>query len=127
MSQREAAAHLRIAVGTLARYEAGERATPVTVVRRMAAIYHRGVGEVLRSSGTPVVPLPPVPWTPGDLPEALTALRLAAGLSKVALGRLVGRSGQAVSQWEAGRSRPTPATCRRMEAVFGLPAGRLPG
>jgi transcriptional regulator with XRE-family HTH domain len=126
MSQREAAAYLRIAVGTLARYEAGERATPVAVVRRMAAAYSRSVGEVLRCSGTAVVPVPSRPWSTQDLPAAPTALRSAAGMTKEELGRTVGMSGQAVRAWEAGHRRPTPLTCRRLEVVFRLPAGKLP-
>jgi transcriptional regulator with XRE-family HTH domain len=57
MSQREAAAYLGIAVGTLARYEAGERQAPVAVVRRMAKAYGRSVEELLHS-GCEVPPLP---------------------------------------------------------------------
>lgn len=125
MSQREAAAHLRIAVGTLARYETGERATPVVVVRRMATAYHRSVAEVLRASGTQLAPLPPRPWSADDLPAALAGLRSAAGLTKVELGRLVARSGQAVRTWEAGQSRPSADTCSRLEVVLGLPPGAL--
>ena len=127
MSQREAAAHLRVAVGTLARYEAGERATPVAVVRRMAVAYRRSVGEVLRHSGTPVSPLPVAPWSADDLPAVITALRSTAGLTRAGLGRVLDRSGQAVHSWETGRSRPSPVTCRRLEAVLGLPTGLLPG
>src|SRR4051794_19489755 len=41
MSQREAAAHLGIALGSLARCEAGQRRPPIPVVRRMAAVYRR--------------------------------------------------------------------------------------
>jgi DNA-binding transcriptional regulator YiaG len=50
---------------------------------------------------------------------------VAAGLSKDGLGRLPGRSEQAVRSWEAGRSRPAPATLRRLEVLFALPAGRF--
>ena len=56
----------------------------------------------------------------------IRALRTAAGMTKVGLGRAVGRSGQAVAGWEAGRTRPTPGTFRRLEVVFGLSAGRFP-
>jgi transcriptional regulator with XRE-family HTH domain len=127
MSQREAAAHLGIAVGSLARYEAGERRTPMTVLRRMAGVYGRPVSELLEHGGCAILPLPRgIRWRPEDVPAAITALRVAAGLTKVGLGRLTGRSGQAVAGWEAGRTRPAPATCRRLETIFGLPAGRLP-
>jgi transcriptional regulator with XRE-family HTH domain len=127
MSRREAAAHLRITVGTLARYEAGERATPVAVVRRMATAYGRSVGEVLQHSGQPSVPLPPgAVWRREDVPQAVRALRTAAGLTKDGLGQLLGRSGQAVRSWELGGSRPTPVSCRRMEALFQLPPGKFP-
>ena len=126
MSQREAAAHLRTSVGALARYEAGVRATPIPVVRRMAAVYQRTVAEVLRCSGTELRPLPPTPWSADQLPDVLQALRAAAGLTKVEVGRAVGRSGQAVRSWEIGRTRPAPATLRGLEVVLGLPPGRLP-
>jgi transcriptional regulator with XRE-family HTH domain len=127
MSQREAAAHLGITVGSLARYEAGERRTPMVVLRRMAGAYQRPVAELLEHGGCTILPLPRGPrWRPRDVPAAITALRLAAGLTKVDLGRLTGRSGQAVGAWEAGRTRPGTATSRRLETIFGLPGGQLP-
>jgi transcriptional regulator with XRE-family HTH domain len=127
MSQREAAAHLGIAVGSLARYEAGLRRPPVPVARRMAAAYRRPVAEVLAACRIELFPLPPRRrWRPEDLPDGLRAARTAAGHSKDALGRAVGRSGQAVRGWESGRSRPAPDVCRLLEAVLGLPAGKLP-
>jgi DNA-binding XRE family transcriptional regulator len=93
----------------------------------MAAAYRRPVSEVLSACGIALLPLPAgVRWRPEDLPEALRAARIAAGLTKVALGRAIGRSGQAVRSWETGRSRPGPAVCRRLEVVLGLPAGKLP-
>jgi transcriptional regulator with XRE-family HTH domain len=126
MTWREAAAHLDISVGTLARYESGERSTPVAVLRKMSAVYRRPPRELLCFSGA-VVPLPAsCPWQPEDVPQAIQALRTAVGLSKADLGRMLGRSGQAVRAWETGRTRPAEATCRRLEAVFGLPAGTLP-
>ncbi len=119
MTQREAAAHLRIAVGSLARYEAGQRTVPVSVIRRMAVAYRRPFDEVLGHSGHQPVPLPPGPsWGPADLPEAIRSLRTTAGMSKDGLGRILGRSGQAVRSWEA--------TMRRLELLFGLPTGRFP-
>lgn len=126
MSRREAAAQLGISVGSLSRYEAGERRAPVAVLRRMAAAYGRPVSELLQHGGCQVLPLPPRRWRPEQVPAALTALRIGAGLSKVGLGRLVRRSGQAVAGWESGRCRPSSATCRRLETIYGLPAGRLP-
>ena len=104
MSQREAAVHLGIAVGSLARYEAGQRRPPVPVARRMAGAYRRPVAEVLAACRIELLPLPPrARWLREDVPEGLRAARTAAGLSKVALGRAVGRSGQAVRGWETGR------------------------
>ena len=127
MSQREAAAHLGIAIGSLARYEAGQRRPPVPVARRMAAVYRRPVVEVLTACRIDLLPLPPRGrWRPEDVPEGIRASRTALGLSKVALGSAVGRSGQAVRGWETGRSRPGPAMCRRLEVVLGLPDGKLP-
>ena len=127
MSRAEAAAALGVSVGALARYEAGERATPIPVVRRMARAYGRSVEELLPYSGSRLVPLPPRRrWTPEEVPQAIRALRTAAGLTTVGLGRAVGRSGQAVASWEAGRSLPMPGTFRRLEGVFALAPGRFP-
>ncbi|MGY1638709.1 helix-turn-helix domain-containing protein [Geodermatophilus sp. SYSU D00742] len=127
MSQREAAAHLRIALGTLARYEAGQRRPPVAVARRMAVVYRRTTGEVFGACGIDVPPLPQGgPWRPPDVPAGIRAARAAAGLTRAALGRAVGRSGQTVRAWETGHRSPRPETCCRLEAVLGLPAGTLP-
>jgi transcriptional regulator with XRE-family HTH domain len=126
MSQREAAAHLGIALGTLARYESGERRPPVLVARRMAAVYRRPLVEVLRYCAIQLSPLPTgARWRPEDVPRGIRAARLAAGLDKVALGRAVGRSGQAVAAWEDGRALPGRAIRRRLESVLGLPQGCL--
>jgi transcriptional regulator with XRE-family HTH domain len=127
MSQREAATHLGISMGALARYEAGQRCAPVPVARRMASAYRRPVADVLTACGIELLPLPArVRWRPEELPEGIRAARTAAGLTKVALGRAIGRSGQAIRGWENGRSRPDVAMCRRLEVVLGLPAGKLP-
>jgi transcriptional regulator with XRE-family HTH domain len=127
MTRSEAAAHLAICVATLARYEAGQRRVPVGVLRRMATAYRRPVRELLELAGCHLMPLPSGRrWQPADVPPAIRALRVAAGMTKVELGRTVSRSGQAVAGWEAGRSRPTPATCRRLETVFGLPRNKFP-
>ena len=66
------------------------------------------------------------PWRPEQVPGGLRAARAAAGLTKVALGRAVGRSGQAVRNWETGRTHAGPATCRRLEVVLRLCVGTLP-
>jgi transcriptional regulator with XRE-family HTH domain len=127
MTRSEAAAHLAICVATLARYEAGQRRVPVVVLRRMATAYRRPVRELLELAGCHLLPLPSGRrWRPADVPPAIRALRVAAGMTKVDLGRAVGRSGQAVAGWEAARSRPSPATCRRLETVFGLPGNTFP-
>lgn len=127
MSQREAAAYLGVAVGSLARYESGERPPPLNVVRAMAVAYRRPLADLLRHSGHDIPPLPSGPcWRPEQVPQAILALRSAAGMTKTQLGRKLGRSGQAVRSWEVGRSRPTQATCRRLELLFPVSRGRFP-
>ncbi len=70
----------------------------MVVVRRMARIHGRGVDEILAHSGSMLLPLSAGGrWRPEDLPMVLKALRTAAGMSKVGVGRAVGRSGQAVA------------------------------
>lgn len=128
MTQREAAAHLGIAVGSLGRYEAGERVPPVSVVRRMAVTYRRPLPHLLRDSGRELFPLPPgARWSPEQIPQVILALRTAAGMTKTGLGRELSRSGQAVRSWEVGRTRPTTATYRRLELLFPISRGRFPG
>lgn len=127
MTQREAAAYLGVAVGSLARYESGERCTPLHVVRAMAVAYRRPIAELRRHSGRELLALPPGrDWRPEQVPQAILALRTAAGMTKTELGRALGRSGQAVRSWEVGRSLPTQATYRRLELVFPVSRGRFP-
>jgi transcriptional regulator with XRE-family HTH domain len=127
MSRAEAAAALGVSVGSLARYEAGERPTPIPVVRRMARAYGRSVEDLLPYSGSRLVPLPPRHrWRPEEVPQAIRALRTAAGLTRVGLGRAVDRSGNTVARWEAGHTLPVPGTLRRLEVIFGLAPGRFP-
>ncbi|WP_448624977.1 helix-turn-helix transcriptional regulator [Geodermatophilus sp. URMC 64] len=93
----------------------------------MAAVYRFPAPLVLAAAGIELLPLPAgARWDSGDVPAGLRAARVAAGLTKVALGRAVGRSGQTVHGWETGRTCPDAGTCRRLEAVLGLQAGKLP-
>jgi transcriptional regulator with XRE-family HTH domain len=127
MTRKEAAAHLGVAVGTLDRYEAGLRTVPVTVARRMAHAYRCRLRDLPVRCGDAPLRLPRRGrWAPEDVPDGIRTLRVAAGLSRAALGRAVGRSGQAVAGWEAGRARPDEVTSRRLEEVLGLPARVLP-
>lgn len=125
MTVREAAAHLRISPGTLARYEAGQRTPTPSVLQAMAHAYRQPLND-LRGLFQAPPPLPDIPWTAADLPPLISSLRQRRGLSKVHLGRLVNRSGQAVRAWETGATSPQPDTCRRLELIFGLSPGRLP-
>lgn len=127
MSQREAAAHLGISIGTLARYESGERPIPVATARRMAILYRRPMDTLLRHGGRVLPAFPPGRvWAEEQVPEGIRAARVVAGMTKAALGRALGTSAQAVYKWERGESRPRTRTCRRLELVLGLPAGRIP-
>lgn len=127
MSRREAAVHLGISMATLSRYEAGERRPPLSVARRMATVYRRPARDVIAACGIQLRPIPRhTPWRMADVPRGIAAARLAAGLTKLEMGRAVGRSGQAVLGWETGRSHPPPDVRRRLELVLGLPVGTLP-
>jgi transcriptional regulator with XRE-family HTH domain len=127
MTQREAAAHLGVAIGTLARYESGDRPVPVRAVKRMATLYRCPLVAVLRHSRRT---LPPIPsgavWREEQVPAGIRAARLAVGMTKAELGRALGRSAQAVYKWERGQTRPRTPTCRRLEILLGLPVGRIP-
>jgi DNA-binding XRE family transcriptional regulator len=92
----------------------------------MAAAYRRPTAELLAHCGIDLPAFPSgVPWSPADLPHKIRAARMITGLTKAQLGRIVDRSGQAVNAWELGRTRPSAVMCRRLEAVFRLPAGSL--
>lgn len=125
MTGREAAGTLGISLASLARYEAGQRAVPLAVLRRMAVIYRQPAADLLAQRAEPLPRLPERPWSEDDVPAVLHGLRVRAGLSKVAVGRRVGRSGQAVRGWETGLTRPGTDTRLRLEAVFGVPPGSL--
>jgi transcriptional regulator with XRE-family HTH domain len=127
MSQRETAAYLGIAIGTLARYESGERPISIMVARRVAALYGCPISIVLRHGGRVLPPIPPGPvWRAEQVPEGIRAARIVAGLTKAGLARALGTSAQAVHKWERGEARPRVPTCRRLEQVLGLSVGRIP-
>jgi transcriptional regulator with XRE-family HTH domain len=52
--------------------------------------------------------------------KALTEARTAKGLTREALGKAVGKSGQAVGNWERG-TNPVPTTLRgKLSKVLGI-------
>lgn len=110
----------------LGAWERGLATPPLSALRRLAAAYGVGVGEVARAAG--VVPPPQLDrrtWHPGDLPGVLRTLRDWAGLTQADLALRCGCSRDAVRSWEAGRAQPTPASLRALERALGLPAGDL--
>jgi transcriptional regulator with XRE-family HTH domain len=73
MSRAEAAIHLGVHATTLARYEAGVRATPVALLRHMARIYGQPTSALLATKNDPLPQLPARPWTAADLPHLIHA------------------------------------------------------
>lgn len=127
LSQREAATYLGISLASLARYEAGDRQPSVTTARAMAAIYRLPFEDIVAACRLTLPPIPTsYPWSPEQVAGGLHAARLAAGLTAVALGRAVSRSGQVVHAWETGRRRPDDDTCRRLEFALHLAPGTVP-
>ena len=57
--------------------------------------------------------------------QALRRAREASGLSQRVVGEAVGRTGNAVWQWEEGRGAPDHATVANLEAVLELEPGSL--
>lgn len=53
-------------------------------------------------------------------PTRLAAHRAKLGLSATAYGKLAGVSGQSITNWEAGMTRPRPAQLQGLIAVRGL-------
>ena len=52
-------------------------------------------------------------------------VRDAARLSQGKLGKLIGVTGQAISQWENDRAEPTSANVRAVAKALGIPISRL--
>ena len=57
--------------------------------------------------------------------DALRSARDDAGLSQAAVGELVGVTGSAVGQWEAGKIEPSRDAVFALEQELGLDAGQL--
>lgn len=109
----------------LGAWERGEQ-PPLWAVRRLAAIYGVPVSRVARAAGVSAPPLLDVRrWSPGDLPQALLALRQWTGLTQGALAEHCGCHASTVRGWEQGRARPLPGTRLRLERLYGLAEGAL--
>lgn len=52
--------------------------------------------------------------------EKLTAFRSSLGLSKSALGRIVGVSPSTINDWESGRSKPISASLEKLNLVMEM-------
>jgi transcriptional regulator with XRE-family HTH domain len=63
------------------------------------------------------------PFAPG----VLSARRIAAGMSLVALSRAVGMSARQVTNYEQGKHSPSPATLKRLAEILGVTAQVLAG
>lgn len=126
LTQRELAHLLGASVRSVAHWEAGTRAVPLSVARRMAHCFRRPLPTVLAAAGLtlPAVSHPRT-WTLAGLPDVLTALRRSSGLSAAAVGRRLNASAWVVRSWETGASVPSLSVCHRLEMLHGLPRGVL--
>lgn len=61
-----------------------------------------------------------------ELGEEICRLREQAGLSKAALGRVLGVSGAAISQWEAGVTKPSPKSLAEFARALHVPLSQSP-
>jgi transcriptional regulator with XRE-family HTH domain len=126
LTQREMAHHLGASVRSVAHWEAGTRALPLPVARRLAALLKIPLRTVLRAAERELPMLThPRTWTPVDLPHVLTTLRCNAGWSAAALARRLGTSGGVVRSWETAGVFPAASVCARLELVYRLPRGVL--
>lgn len=64
----------------------------------------------------------PIAVDQGDYAEKIRAYRLGIGINQPELARAVGVSKNAVSNWEAGRTRPDLMTVKKLCALFGISA-----
>jgi transcriptional regulator with XRE-family HTH domain len=126
LTQREMAHHLGASVRTVAHWEAGSRTLPLSVARRLAGLLKVPLPTLLRAAERERAVLThPRTWTPGNLPQVLTTLRVNAGWSAAALARRIGTSGGVVRGWERGGRLPASSVCARLELVYRLPRGVL--
>jgi transcriptional regulator with XRE-family HTH domain len=126
MTQREAAAVLRISASTLGRQENGRRPVDLPMARTMARVYQAPLAAVIQAAG---LELPPVlhlsRWDPEQLPDVLTGLRTASGLSRSSVARVLGVSHSTVARWESGESVPCSSVLASLELHYDIARGRL--
>ena len=60
-----------------------------------------------------------------SFPDKLKQLRKDAGLSQAKLGKRLGVTRNAVSQWEAGATEPSTKHLRKLAAALGAPLDQL--
>ena len=60
-----------------------------------------------------------------SFPEKLKQLRKDVGLSQAKLGKRLGVTRNAVSQWEAGATEPSTKHLRKLAAALGAPLDQL--
>lgn len=125
ISQVAASRALGVARSTLRQWEEGQP-PPLDAVRRMAAVYAVSVARVADAAGVRFpTELDPTTWRAGDLPAVLRVLRAWSGLTQAELAARCGARPDTVRAWEAGRTRPTPESRRRLEHLYRLPPEAL--
>jgi len=60
-----------------------------------------------------------------EIGKIIAAARVVAGMNQAQLGKAVGVSRAAVSQWEAGDTTPSRASLQRLARVLALPVDKL--
>ena len=97
----------------------------IAELRKQLDALAREVRALRKASAKVEPPVSAVPSEEGGPPRRFSAGRLAAhraklGLSAAVYGKLIGVSGQSVTNWEQGTTRPRAAQLQALVAVRGL-------
>lgn len=112
ISQREMERRLKIAHGTLATWERGQRAPTIDNLAQLADFFHCSVCDL-------------VPEPPERLNSPIAQKRLALGISARTLSKVLGFSEGLICRWERGEEKPTPKNAVILAKYFKCPVEEI--
>lgn len=112
ISQREMERRLKIAHGTLAAWERGQRAPTVDNLAQLADFFRCSVRDLVSEP-------------PERLNSPIAQKRLALGISARALSKVLGFSEGLICRWERGEEKPTPKNAVILAKYFKCPVEEI--
>lgn len=120
LTQTQLAVRVGMLPPVISLIESGQREPVWSLVLTLADALGVSTEDFREKPGATVLPQPQK--TPATFAEMLTAKRVAAGLSQSEVARRAGVTPTAISRYERGRHKPTPAVVRRLAAALGCSA-----